>query len=175
MSNTEIISLVDLAIADVIKHETDTLVRGLNERIISSHFSSCLKRYFKNFDVDHEYNGDIDKPNDRKALDIASNRLTEIGRKVNPNENYKLAPDIIIHKRGSNDSNLVVIEVKKDSSPDKDKEFDLVKLEHLTIDYLGNHYNYSLGIAVVFGTGKEVGTAKKTVFQQGIPIVKEAS
>jgi hypothetical protein len=168
MTNTEMIALVDLAVADVIKNETNTLTRGLNERTISTHLSNYLKPYFKGYDIDHEYNGDIDKPNDRKALDIASNRLNEIGKKTNLKANYKLSPDIIVHKRGTNKNNLIVIEVKKDSSPDRDKEFDLIKLEHLTIDYLGNHYNYKLGIALSFGTGKNTGDVNKVYFQNGI-------
>lgn len=170
MSNEEMYQLVNCAIEDVIKNENDTLFRALNERIISSHLSNYLKTYFKEFDVDHEYNGDIDKPNDRKALGIAKNRLLEIGYRAKSNDNYRLAPDIIFHRRGTNANNLIVIEVKKDVSASKHWEFDLIKLEHLTIDFLGNHYNYSLGISIVFGTGKNAGQVKKYCYQNGLPI-----
>jgi hypothetical protein len=40
------------------------------------------------------------------------------------------------------------------------KLFDLLKLEHLTIDYLGNHYNYKLRVAVIFGTKGNAGNMK---------------
>jgi hypothetical protein len=96
--------------------------------------------------------------------------LLEIGYKAKFDDNYKLYPDIIIHKRGTNKDNLIVIELKKDTSPSKHKEYDLLKLEHLTINFLGNHYNYSLGIAIIFGTGEKTGTVEKMYFQEGNPI-----
>lgn len=169
MDTEQILFFINQAIANLFESEKDILERGLNERILSSRFADYLRPLFNEFDVDPEYNGDIDKPNDRKALDIAKNRLTEIGYKPNQKNNYKLSPDIIIHKRGSNENNLVVIEVKKDSSPERDKDYDLIKLEHLTIDYLGNHYNYELGVAIIFGTGKNTGSSTKIFFQSGLP------
>jgi hypothetical protein len=66
-----------------------------------------------------------------------------------------------------------VLEIKKDSSPKKNKLFDLLKLEHLTIDYLGNHYNYKLGIGLVFGTKENAGNYEVTYFQNGNPTTKE--
>lgn len=173
MSTKDILSKIDKAIAELLVNEKSILKRKLNERILSNHLSNYLAPHFRNLNVDAEYNGDIDKPNDRKALDIAADRMKEIGYKINAKNNYKLIPDIIIHKRGTNKKNLVVIEVKKDVSPDNDKNYDLIKLEHLTIDYLGNHYNYKLGIAITFGTGKNAGGSHKIFFQNGIMIIDE--
>jgi len=48
------------------------------------------------------------------------------------------------------------------------KDFDLIKLEHLTIDYLGNHCNYKIGIAVIFGTRENAGEYEIKFFQEGI-------
>lgn len=169
METYDIIENIELAISDLLSNDFDTLSRGLNELNISTHLAFYLKPYFVNYNVDPEYNGDIDKPNDRKALDIARNRLIEIGSEPNENDNYKLSPDIIIHQRRTNQSNLVVIEVKKDIHSQKLKDFDLIKLEHLTIDYLGNHYNYKIGIAVIFGTRENAGKYEIKFFQDGIP------
>ncbi|WP_454045024.1 hypothetical protein [Chryseobacterium sp. Marseille-Q8038] len=161
------------AIDVLLEKEAGNLARGLNELNISTHLAYYLKPYFHDFDVDPEYNGDIDKPNDRKALDIAKNRMIEIGFEPNDGDNYKISPDIIIHKRETNKNNLVVIEVKKDSHSRKHKEFDLIKLEHLTIDYSGNHYNYKLGIAIIFGTKRKSGTYDIRFFQNGREILVE--
>ena len=161
------------AINVLLELEHGTLTRGLNELNISTHLAFYLKPYFLDFDVDPEYNGDIDKPNDRKALEIAKNRLIEIGFKPNTGDNYKISPDIVIHKRETNKNNLVVIEVKKDSHSRKHKEYDLVKLEHLTIDYSGNHYSYKLGIAIIFGTKQNTGKYEIRFFQNGRELLEE--
>ncbi len=163
----EILANIDRAIYSLLENDRSILERGLNERILSNRLSDYLRPFFFDYDVDSEYNGDIEKPNDRKALDIARNRLIEIGYKPNVQNNYKLSPDIIIHKRGTNNDNLVVIEVKKDISPENDKKYDLIKLEHLTINYLGNHYNYKIGIAIILGTGAEAGNFTKKIYQDG--------
>lgn len=169
MNSKKIVSNVDIAIGELLKGENNILERGLSERIISTRLADYLRPLFEGYDVDPEYNGDIDKPNDRKALDIARSRLVEIKHRPSSINNYKLSPDIIIHQRGTNENNLVVIEVKKDVSPKNDKDFDLIKLEHLTICYSGNHYNYDLGIAIIFGTGKNTGEVTKIFFQNGLP------
>ncbi|HZV69563.1 MAG TPA: hypothetical protein VFG10_08465 [Saprospiraceae bacterium] len=169
METNIILENLDGAISILLTGEIETLRRGLNELNVSTHLAFYLKPFFTQYDVDPEYNGDIDKPNDRKALDIAKNRIVEIGKEPNANDNYKLSPDIIIHKRETNKSNLVVIEVKKDIHSQNLKDFDLIKLEHLTIDYLGNHYNYKIGIAIVFGTGSNAGQYEIKYFQNGVP------
>lgn len=168
MNIVQIIQNLDAGISLLLEKESDNLRRGLNELNISTHLAYYLKPYFSDFDVDPEYNGDIDKPNDRKALNIAKNRILKVGRQININNNYKISPDIIIHKRRTNENNLVVIEVKKDTHPQVYKDYDLIKLEHLTIDYLGNHYNYRLGVALVFGTKENTGKYEIRFFQNGI-------
>ena len=169
MEINQILENIETAIEKLLAGEIDTLRRGLNELNVSTHLAFYLKPIFLQYDVDPEYNRDIDKPNDRKALDIARNRIIEVGKKTNQNDNYKLSPDIIIHKRGTNENNLVVIEVKKDIHSKDLKEFDLIKLEHLTIDHLGNHYNYKIGIAIVLGTGNSAGQYEIKYYQNGIP------
>lgn len=169
METNTILENIENAISNLLAGEIDTLRRGLNELNVSTHLAFYLKPIFLQHDVDPEYNGDIDKPNDRKALDIARKRIIEVGKNPNQNDNYKLSPDIIIHKRGTNESNLVVIEVKKDIHSKNLKDFDLIKLEHLTIDYLDNHYNYKIGIAIVFGTGYNAGQYEIRYYQNGTP------
>ncbi len=166
----QILKNIDTAISKLLKNEIDSLVRGIKEENISGFLTSYLRPLFAGYDVDQEYNGDWEKPNDRKALQIAKGRIIKVGKSPNKWDIYKLTPDIIIHERKNNDNNLVVIEEKKDTNSKNEKEFDLVKLEHLTIDYLGNHYNYDLGVAIVFGTGKNnAGKYGTSYFQNGIP------
>lgn len=169
MEINEIISKLNKSIMELITNENDLLKRGLNELNITSHLARYLTPKFPEYNVDPEYNGDRLKPNDRKSLDIARNRMIEIGFNPKENNNYKLSPDIIIHIRDTNENNLVVIEAKKDTNTIKNKEFDLIKLEHLTVDYSGNHYNYKLGVYIEFGTKKNVGNVEIQYFQNGTP------
>ena len=164
-----VLNRLDVAIQKLLQNERDILQRGLKELNLSGHLTKYLTQLFDGFDVDPEYNGDKLKPNDRKALDIAKSRMIEVGIKPKEANNYQLTPDIIIHKRNRNDFNQVVIEVKKDTAPKKTKGFDLLKLEHMTIDYMGNHYNYKLGVAFLLGTRDNVGNIEVTYFQNGIP------
>lgn len=169
MDILETLSKLESAINQLLEKENDMLKRGLNELNLNGHLLKYLTPLFEDLDVDPEYNGDKLKFNDRKALDIARNRMTELGIEPADRNNYKLTPDLIIHKRNENENNEVVIEVKKDSNSKKNKDFDLIKLEHMTIDYMGNHYNYKLGVAIVFGTKDNAGKYDIKYFQNGIP------
>lgn len=173
MEIENVLEKIDTAISQLIENDREILERGLNELNLNGHLIKYLTPLFRDFDVDPEYNGDHLKPNDRKALDIASNRLREIGKNTNDLENYSLTPDIIIHRRNTNEFNLVVIEVKKDNNTRQNIEFDFLKLEHLTIDYLGNHYNYKVGISIVFGTRERAGSYQICYFQNGLAKERE--
>lgn len=168
MEVNEILDRLDNAITQLLENEKEILTRGLNELNLNGHLTKYLTPLFEGFVVDPEYNGDKLKPSDRKALDIAKSRLVEIGIKPNNTDNYKLTPDIIIHTRNVSENNLVVIEIKKDSNSKQNRDFDLIKLEHLTIDYLGNHYNYKLGVALILGTKENAGRHDVKYFQNGI-------
>lgn len=167
MGINEILEKIDKAITQLLENDIDILKRGLNELNLSGHLTKYLIPQFEKFDVDAEYNGDKLKHNDRKALEIAKNRMIEMGVKPNETNNYKLTPDIIIHRRNTNAENLVVIEIKKDSNSKQNKDFDLLKLEHLTIDRIPNQYNYKLGVALILGTKNNAGDYEIKYFQNG--------
>jgi len=134
MNTQEILQKLNIALQTLFSNDLGPIERGLNERLLANRLANYLQPLFQGYNVDSEYNGDTEKESDRKSLEMASKRLTEIGRDTRANDNYSITPDIIIHERGRNDRNLVVIEVKKDISGFKHKEYDLLKLEHLTID-----------------------------------------
>jgi hypothetical protein len=58
---------------------------------------------------------------------------------------FSIAPDIILHQRGTDDNNLLIVELKKDSNPEV-SEYDNLKLECFTADEPG--YEYRVGAKV---------------------------
>jgi len=56
-------------------------------------------------------------------------------------------PDIVIHKRGNNEDNLVVFQVKKNPTTSKIKE----DIEKIKETFFKDPYNYSYGIFVSVG------------------------
>lgn len=88
-----------------------------SERSISHQLAVHLAQEFPGYDVDCEYN--------RDGFDVKRLQLSQ--RPVNDDdlEAVTVFPDIIVHRRGTNEHNLLAIEMKKGSStirPDYDFE-----------------------------------------------------
>lgn len=98
--------------------------------------------------MDCEYNriGDIAKRLNRNLYEKYKRILGyKIDNLLKEKNNDKLVkPDIIIHKRGKNEQNLLVIEVKKSNS--KDDNYDRLKLMIFTDKDYGLNYKYGLFI-----------------------------
>lgn len=95
-------------------------------------------------------------------------------------ETKGMEPDLIIHKRGSNEMNKVVIEFKKQNQKRKRKD-DMGKLTYFTCnekykEHPGNDYNYQCGYFIDLGkdsceiisfeNGEEVGREKYPPFPE---------
>jgi hypothetical protein len=63
-----------------------------------------------------------------------------------------IKPDIIIHKRGTNEDNLVYIEIKTDHN-NESREEDYKKIKAAT--NLTGEYSYRLGIFIDFNKNKD--------------------
>jgi hypothetical protein len=59
-------------------------------------------------------------------------------------------PDILLHKRGSNEHNLLIIEFKTWWSPDNSR--DLIKLKDFTRP--DGKYKYKCGLSIILGKDK---------------------
>ena len=66
-------------------------------------------------------------------------------------------PDIIVHKRGSNEHNLLIIELKKSSSRIS-CDYDIEKLKRYTSPDYENNLNYSFGVLVYLGVADKLGS-----------------
>src|SRR5688572_16675062 len=107
MEFTAINDMLIAAIEQVIAKDSHLLVHDLNERSISHRLAVYLTPMFDDFDVDCEYNGNVDAHNSRKYIHILSDRARDI--RLLKNDTYEeeliyhaVFPDIIVHKRGRN-------------------------------------------------------------------------
>lgn len=95
--------------------------------------------------IDTEYN--IDPNGDRKWLEADSSlkdAARKLRRKVYEDDSIVVIPDIILHKRGTNERNVAVIEVKfNDASL---HEFTYVKLKLAA--FQRNTFEYTYGVLV---------------------------
>jgi len=112
-------SALNKALEKLLRADAEILKMDINERSISHRLANYLEPMFPEWNVDCEYNRNHDDP---KRLDIKRRKVCSDDIQATT-----VFPDIIIHKRGS-DQNFVVIEMKKTTSTEDDS-YDLQKLK----------------------------------------------
>jgi hypothetical protein len=134
--------------------ESFILKEGLNERTIVHKLAEYLQRAFTNYDVDCEYNkmpAEDSKEYIKKTLNLDAEDIESDDEKA-----ITVYPDIIVHKRGHNENNYLVIEVKKKEyagikrkgKEETYKGFDFRKLKAYT-----KQLNYTYGIYLELNDG----------------------
>lgn len=126
---------LDAALDALLERDAYILETDANERAISHRLAIYLEQHFPDWNVDCEYNRNHDDP-----------KRLKVPRQDVPNDDTQartVFPDIIIHKRDT-DENLVVIEIKKTTSQEPD-DFDLRKLNAFK-EQLG--YKYAVFVKV---------------------------
>ena len=153
------------SLSDFITNEPELLIHNISERSISNKLAKYLELNFVDFNVDTEYNGDIENSESfRKQINISKEEMLKIAaRRIDENDTYNVFPDIIIHTRLKNINNHLVVEIKKKNSDTKAKNFDELKLKAFT-----TQYKYRLGIYLEFKTGINFEVSCKNYFQNGL-------
>ncbi len=98
------------AMRRVVDNDRHLLENDLSERCIAARLALYLQAEFPDHDVDVEYN----------RLGDAVKRLRlpdECVRRRNRDGDPPAVPDVIVHKRGPAGPNILVLELKKTSSP----------------------------------------------------------
>lgn len=120
---------------------------SVNERTITHKLAEYLQEHFPEFNVDCEYNRyrnyikRIRNEQDR-SREIANLSNIELAELIWENkEADTIYPDIIVHMRGNQENNILIIEIKKSSNPDTG-ESDKEKIEEL----MNRPYNYKFGL-----------------------------
>jgi hypothetical protein len=138
-------------ITKFLKLEPFILKENLNERTISHKLAEYLEMVFPNYDVDCEYNKMPDE--DAKEYVNKTLNLEVEGIESDDDKAVTVYPDIVVHKRGNNENNYLVIEVKKKEYAETKrrgkeetyKTFDFRKLKAYT-----KQLNYTYGIYLEF-------------------------
>jgi hypothetical protein len=94
------------ALEEVIRNDVHLLDYDLSERCIASRLAMYLQKAFPEYSVDVEYNRHGDSP---KRLGLPE----ECANYKDSNGEALAVPDLIVHRRGSEGPNVLVLELKK--------------------------------------------------------------
>jgi hypothetical protein len=111
MNGDEARTRLESALQQLVRNDQHLLENNLSERCIASRLAMYLQREFPEHAVDVEYNRQGDTPKRLGLPDGCANARDELGRAF-------VVPDVIVHRRGPNGPNILVLEVKKTTNPE---------------------------------------------------------
>ena len=160
MNIDEIKQGFEQALSDFIATDGDLLRFNADERAISHKLAEHIGRYFREWNIDCEYNR-IGTDQQKKLIHYSRERFIQAKQAgVIPNfitsfdelqhSEYAVPvyPDIIVHRRGDPTTSLLVVEVKKANNPDVMLGWDQWKIE-----FFRAILNYRAGVFISFNTG----------------------
>lgn len=106
----EIRSKLEEALEELALNDRHLLENNLSERCIASRLALHLQSRFPAYSVDVEYNRAGDTPKKLKLPMECANYQDERGEAL-------VVPDIIVHRRGADGPNVLVLELKKTTNP----------------------------------------------------------
>ena len=144
---------------------------NVSERSISHKFAQYLSFMFKGYDVDCEYNSNVETNSRKKYIGLLKDNASRYGLLREAENDAEIVyrnvfPDIIVYKRGVNTDNLLIIEIKKSSS-NIICDYDNEKLKRYTSPEYDNNLNYSFGVLVYLGVVDKLGDDSIIWFQNG--------
>jgi hypothetical protein len=147
LSNTQLQELVRKCIVILLKKDADLLIRDVKEESISFRLAHYLEIELcrlqpdnrDGLTVDCEYNKHHD----------ADKILHDIRSKYPKKHTDIIRPDIILHKRGNDLENSLIVEIKKGKGKDKRYARDKIKA------FVNSSYGYQVGAYIEFVTGEK--------------------
>ncbi len=145
MGEGEVRERLERALRRLLVDDRYLLDNDLSERCIAARLAMYLSEEFEEHDVDVEYNraGDVAKRLHGLPDECYRRRNRQIEAPV-------AVPDIIVHHRGFDGSNLLVIEMKKTSNPAG------THCDQLRLDAFREQLGYSFGALVECDTVSHV-------------------
>lgn len=135
MAGEDVAAKVGEALKNFFERDRVLLHRNVNERSITHKLAEYLQIQFPDYAVDCEYNRHGESPKTLHYLENETTSTSDLDAKT-------VFPDIIVHKRGTDESNLMVLEVKKTNARTSEEQRDKWKLEAFT----GQEYRYQIGL-----------------------------
>jgi hypothetical protein len=111
MERDDVRARLDAALQRLVQQDAYLFENNLLERCIAGRLAMYLQHQFPEHCVDVEYNRDADTPKRMSLPDQCANKIDEHGRSL-------VVPDVIVHRRGPNGPNILVLEVKKTTNPE---------------------------------------------------------
>ena len=150
----EVLQNYVLSAVRMVYEKNNILIKnGANERCVVAHIFACLLgimgREIGDLSLDFEYN--------RQGYSSESKDMGEKKRRI--------VPDLVLHRRCTNDDNILVVEVKKNRTTRSRRKHDINKLEKMTLD----PYNYQFGLYLELESEQVV----LTWFENGRQLDKE--
>lgn len=159
---------VEQAVSDFVRENPSLLELEAHEQAISHRVAYYLESQFRkgtNLNVDCEYDQHLDVcktfnfEKEYKKCDCVGCKKA---RKKKSNPKKLCRPDILVHSRGNDDRNLIVIEIKQDERC----LFDEAKLKALTkpkTEEAKGEFGYQLGVFLYFPK-KITGVREQKIF-----------
>jgi hypothetical protein len=176
MERREIMDIFCNALDKLLERDRYLLEHDIHERSIAHRLAVYLEEFCSPFDVDVdcEYDGNVNRDNDKKYIQALRDRLEELGRLTKREQENDLQifprmvyPDIIMHKLGSN-QNHCIIELKTTTRRNIIPiEYDYLKLESYTSNQNGNDLNYTLGVFLMLNTSDNIGAYEIRCYEDG--------
>lgn len=166
MDGSSVDDIVNRSLCQLYEDDQFLLQERIHERTITHKYAEYLQYNLEeviiNSDliVDCEYNREVH--DDEKTLPAPE---TTPEKELDEDTIF---PDIIIHKRGSSDRNILVIEVKKANNSNNRKS-DRKRLQKLTTDREDGRFGYEYGLFLVMPVGTNWEEEKTTIewYQDG--------
>lgn len=146
MTKKQIKNILRQAINRFLENEQHLLSVAVNERSLTHKFAEYLQIILGcAWDIDCEYNR---YGEDSKILDEVKSIVGD-NTKTYETKSKTVYPDIVVHKRGPDGPNLIVLEAKKDPTS-QEKSDDKKKLRKIK-----EKYHYDFAIFLTFRVGQK--------------------
>ena len=145
----EVKKIIEQSLRDLYLNDNILINRYTKEESINHWLAIYIDKNIKN-NLEFEYNVDVEY--NRNVTDELFDRNRQINNKkivkwsVNDITWQEIIPDIIVHKRGSNENNYLCIEVKKEYQSRKSANVDLQKI----IGLLNKPFDYKYGCIIEY-------------------------
>jgi hypothetical protein len=141
MTEAEIREKLHVATQKLVAADAHLLEHDLSERCIASRLAMYLQQEFPELSVDVEYNRIGAHPKTMELPEECANYRSNDGEP-------RVVPDVIVHKRGAEGPNLLVLELKKTTNRDSRQ------CDHMRIRAFRNQLKYSYAALVECETRK---------------------